>query len=852
MIIKYDIRPDATVDEKLQSLMESIQLAFNNIDAGTLSGTVDGGRVKIIKVDGSNLIGTIDGRYLFVKNLDAEAITTGSIDAERMTAEVIEAINASIETIDAGRIDVDTIKAEYLDADYAAIDLANVNNAWIENGVIRNSAIGDAQIIGVSANKLTAGTIDASNITVTNLNADNITAGTLNGARIGEGSLGLNKLSDAVYTEDEVDGMLAVMQSEIDGAIETYTGTVVPTLNNEPASSWTTDDDKDKHVGDVYYVVNAGNEADGYCYRFTKSGSTYSWTLIKDNDVTAALQRLTEAEGNIEGLQTFESTTSTWITETNGEISSLQTRTSTVETSLGDKVSTSTFNTLSQTVAENTANITTLSDTVESKADGSTVETLSNTVNEVQQTASSNSSKISNLTTVLGTNADGTTATDDIVHRMSAAEQDLSGFKTTVSETYQTKSDMSNYSTTSQMESAIQQSASDITASVSETYQTKDAMSDYSTTTQMTAAINAKANEITTSVSSTYATKTEAEGYASDALDDAKEYTDSEVGTVSADLSSLTTRVSTAEQKITDSAIVSTVRSSTEYTTDLAGKASVTAIETLESEIDQQADRISMVVANEDASSSLQLTADAMSYIGGHVEIKDSAGTSTVISGGKIQANALTADEIDATDLHVAAANVDGTLEASQIKVSDIQIGAAQITSGTIATARIPNLSADKITSGDISADRMMVNSISAINDNTGTVKINADRLNITGTTVFSDGTSINGLPILDVEYGISNGYATFTAKVYQGGLDVTSNYSSSLFTWYRKTEDYSTYADGKIPLGAGYSKSVALSAMNYGGAIRCELWQKEEFNLIDNSGNYLVDSSGNYLVAAV
>lgn len=64
-------------------------------------------------------------------------------------------------------------------------------------------------------------------------------------------------------------------------------------------------------------------------------------------------------------------------------------------------------------------------------------------------------------------------------------------------------------------------------------------------------------------------------------------------------------------------------------------------------ELDVQADRIGMVVANNDASSSLQLTADAMTYIGNNVTIKGTDGTSTVISGGQIQTGSLSIGAFD-------------------------------------------------------------------------------------------------------------------------------------------------------------------------------------------------------------
>ena len=71
-----------------------------------------------------------------------------------------------------------------------------------------------------------------------------------------------------------------------------------------------------------------------------------------------------------------------------------------------------------------------------------------------------------------------------------------------------------NYSTTSQMNSAITQKANEITSTVSETYATKASVTDvsnnlknnYSTTSAMNSAINQKADSILSTVSKTYAT----------------------------------------------------------------------------------------------------------------------------------------------------------------------------------------------------------------------------------------------------------------------------------------------------------------------------------------------------------
>lgn len=83
--------------------------------------------------------------------------------------------------------------------------------------------------------------------------------------------------------EESIKTYAQSIQSQVDGMAEIHYGTEVPSLTNVPASSWTDDNTKDMHVNDLYY-----NTFTGYCYRFTKSGSTYSWTRIKDSDITAA------------------------------------------------------------------------------------------------------------------------------------------------------------------------------------------------------------------------------------------------------------------------------------------------------------------------------------------------------------------------------------------------------------------------------------------------------------------------------------------------------------------------------------------------------------------------------------
>uniref|UniRef100_A0AAU8MJE0 Chaperone of endosialidase n=1 Tax=Geladintestivirus 4 TaxID=3233136 RepID=A0AAU8MJE0_9CAUD len=84
------------------------------------------------------------------------------------------------------------------------------------------------------------------------------------------------------------------LQKQTDGAIETWFYAGIPTLNNLPASDWTTTELKNVHVGDLYY-----DQTSGYAYRFTRYAddiTPYAWNRIKDNDIVTALNAANDAQ----------------------------------------------------------------------------------------------------------------------------------------------------------------------------------------------------------------------------------------------------------------------------------------------------------------------------------------------------------------------------------------------------------------------------------------------------------------------------------------------------------------------------------------------------------------------------
>jgi len=87
------------------------------------------------------------------------------------------------------------------------------------------------------------------------------------------------------FHDNEYVQTIQELQDQIDGVIEFWTGNDVPTLNNAPASSWTTEALKQEHIGDVYIVLSGSSQ--GANYRFVNDNGTWKWLEISDSQIGA-------------------------------------------------------------------------------------------------------------------------------------------------------------------------------------------------------------------------------------------------------------------------------------------------------------------------------------------------------------------------------------------------------------------------------------------------------------------------------------------------------------------------------------------------------------------------------------
>ena len=255
-------------------------------------------------------------------------------------------------------------------------------------------------------------------------------------------------VSNATYETD-----LSNIQGQIDGNIQTWSGTDVPTLKNEPASTWS-DDEKATHIGDIYYDGNS------HAYRFRVDNGVYSWQILTDTDVTKALSDSADAISKANATEKKLTTDyKTW-SDTSSEIE--QTKNGILQTVKDTYAESATVTDLSNNLKTNYSTTKDMNSAIKEKADEITLavsETYSTkkTVEENLATSKSYADGIGSKTLE--------SAKSDATSKANQAKSDAIA---------DTDKKLTSYSTTEQMKSAIKTSADSITSTVSKTYSTKE------------------------------------------------------------------------------------------------------------------------------------------------------------------------------------------------------------------------------------------------------------------------------------------------------------------------------------------------------------------------------------------
>ncbi|MFA7030155.1 MAG: hypothetical protein WC179_07780 [Candidatus Cloacimonadaceae bacterium] len=142
---------------------------------------------------------------------------------------------------------------------------------------------------------------------------------------------------DLVWHVDTMYVFLSEIDTQnIDLNLETYPSAgrwravtnLAPDVKNYPAGQWTTNEERNNHLGDLAY-----NLVTGYAYRWTyedleddpDQGFIYGWVLITDTDVTSVLTAAAKAQDTADGKRIvfFQATVPTNIIGSNGYITAI-------------------------------------------------------------------------------------------------------------------------------------------------------------------------------------------------------------------------------------------------------------------------------------------------------------------------------------------------------------------------------------------------------------------------------------------------------------------------------------------------------------------------------------------------
>lgn len=105
------------------------------------------------------------------------------------------------------------------------------------------------------------------------------------------------ELSD--YAE-AVKKSLENLQDQIDGAIETWFYDYAPTTSNAPANGWSTEEERNRHLGDLFYIID-NEETGGLVYRWALIDGVYQWQLVEDVELAKALSMAAKAQDTADG-----------------------------------------------------------------------------------------------------------------------------------------------------------------------------------------------------------------------------------------------------------------------------------------------------------------------------------------------------------------------------------------------------------------------------------------------------------------------------------------------------------------------------------------------------------------------
>ena len=114
-----------------------------------------------------------------------------------------------------------------------------------------------------------------------------------------------NARQEALDNVTDYNAKFATLQQQVDLEVNNWFYAYTPTLANYPASDWTTNAIRDRHVGDTFTNTAQSPATDaGKSWRYVKNSGVYSWLQIADSDAVKALLQAAAAQAAADGKST--------------------------------------------------------------------------------------------------------------------------------------------------------------------------------------------------------------------------------------------------------------------------------------------------------------------------------------------------------------------------------------------------------------------------------------------------------------------------------------------------------------------------------------------------------------------
>lgn len=406
-------------------------------------------------------ITNLKSEYGEFKNLTAENLTAVNAKIDNLKVIDLTAVNADITNLKAQYAEINTLVNGNLTSDNIQSIVITGDKFTVANGFIK-----DAMIETVNASKINTGIINTNNVSIQSEDGSMIINGTTQQFKDNSGKVRIQIGKDAtgnftfaLFSQDGV-GVLIDENGIKSGAVPD--GLIV---NDMVADNANISGGKLDISSVISSINNNENTLNASKIKFDETEQTLE---VAFNQLKTKVETIADVtiDGDLSSVIEQVTTNTTNIQIAQGQINSL------------------------------------ISNTTITKEDGTVVQ-MKDEFNSVKDTVNSHTQTINYHESTL----------NSVTAKQTKFEQSLDGFKTTVSNTYATKSDLSttnnNVSNITAKQSELEQSLDGFKTTVSNTYQTKDDMNNYSTTQQMNSAIEQKANQITSTVSEIYATKDE-------------------------------------------------------------------------------------------------------------------------------------------------------------------------------------------------------------------------------------------------------------------------------------------------------------------------------------------------------